>query len=80
MGTGTVGEVETQEEEEDDDQEDDFGSQLSLNCSTHENGAPTNRENGSSGQFGVFRTINKTIDGSQQSRELVTMTNLEMQP
>ena len=53
MGTGAGDEVETQEEEEDDDEEDDFGSQLSLNSWTHENGAPTNRETGSSDQFGV---------------------------
>ena len=77
MGTCTGDEVETQEEEE--DEQDDFGSQLSLNSSTHENGAPTNRETGSSDQFGVVRTINKTIDASQQSREFVTITNSEVQ-
>ena len=38
MGAGTGDEVQTQEEEEDDDEQDDFGSQLSLNSSTHENG------------------------------------------
>ena len=55
-------------------------SDLSLNSSTHENGAPTNRETGSSDQFGVFRTKNKTIEGSQQSREFVAMTNSETRP
>ena len=62
MGTGTGDEFETHKEE---DEQDDFGSQLSLNYSTHENGAPTNRETGSSDQFGVVRTKNKTIDASQ---------------
>ena len=56
----TGGEVETQEEEEDNDEQDDFRSQLSLNSSTHENGAPTNRETCSSDRFGVVRTIKKT--------------------
>ena len=78
METGAGDEVETQEEEEDDDEQDDFGSQLSLKSST--NGAPTNREIGSSDQFGVVRKINKTIDASQQSREFVTMTSSEVQP
>ena len=54
MGTGR-GDEETQEEEEDDDEQDDIGSQLSLNNSTHENGALTNRETGSSDRFGVAR-------------------------
>ena len=80
LGTGTGDEVETQEEEEDDDEHDDFGSQLSLNSSTHENGAPTNRETGSSDRLGVVKTKNKTIDASQQSREFVTMANSEVQP
>ena len=43
MGTGLGEEVETQEEKEDDDEQDYFGSQLSLNSSTQENRAPTNR-------------------------------------
>ena len=80
MGTCTGDEVETQEEEEDYGEQDDFGSQLSLNSSTHENGIPTNRETGSSDQFGVVRTINKAIEGSEQPREFVTMTNSEMRP
>ena len=80
MGTSTGDEVETRKEEENDDDQDDLVSQLSLNSSTRENGAPTNRETGFSDQLGVVRTINKTIYGSQQSREFATMTNLEVQP
>ena len=79
MGTGTGDEAETQEEEEDNDEQDDYGSQISLNSSTHENDAPTNRETGSSDRFGVVRLIDKTIDVSQQSIEFVTITNLEVQ-
>ena len=43
MGTGTGNEAETQEEEEYDDEQDDFGSQVSLNSSTQENDAYTDR-------------------------------------
>ena len=43
METGTGDEAETQEGEEDDDEEDDFGSQVSLNSSTQENDAYTDR-------------------------------------
>ena len=39
------------EEEEVDDEQDYFRSQLSLNSSTHENGAPTNRAIRSSDRF-----------------------------
>ena len=80
MITGTSEEVETQEEEEDNDEQDDFESQISLNSSNHENGASTNRATRTSDQFSVVRTKHKTIDGSQQSREFVTMTNSELQP
>ena len=80
MGTGTGEEVETQEEEEDNHEQDDFEYQINLYSSNHENGASINRETGSSDRFGVFRTKNKTIDGSQQSREFVTMSNSEVQP
>ena len=79
MGKGTGNEAETQEEEEDDDEQDDFGSQSSLKSSTHEIGAPTNRATGSSDRISVVRTINKTVDGSQQSRVFVIMMNLEVQ-
>ena len=46
MGTGTGDEAENQEEEEDDDGQNDFGSQVSLNSSTQENDAYTDRETG----------------------------------
>ena len=75
MGTGTGDEVETQEEEEDGDEQDDFGSQLSLNSSTHESGAPNNKETDTSDRFGVVRTINKTIDGSHQRNQKLIMKN-----
>ena len=64
MGTGTGDEAETQEEEEDNDEQDDFGSQVSLNSSTQENDAYTDKETGSIDQFGVVRTKNKTTNGS----------------
>ena len=79
LGSGTGDEVETQKEEEDDVEQDDLISQLSLNSSTHESGARTNRETGSSDQFGVLRTMNKTIYASQQSRNFVTIKNSEEQ-
>ena len=78
MGTGTGDEAGTQEEEEDDDGQDDFGSQVSLNSSTQENDAYTNREAGTMDQFGVVRTISKTTKGLGQSVDFVNMTNLEM--
>ena len=78
MGTGTGDEAETQEEEEDDDEQDDFGSQVSLNSSTQENDAYTDRETGSMDQIGVLRTISKTTNGSGQPGDFVTITNSEM--
>ena len=75
---GTGDEAETQEEEENDDEEDDFGSQVSLNSSTQENDAYTDRETGTMDQFGVVRTINKTTNGSGQSGDCVNLTKLEM--
>ena len=57
-----------EEMEEGDGDIDDFESQVSLNTSTHENGAYTNRETGSSDQFGVVRVKNKTIDGRAGER------------
>ena len=78
MGTGTGDEAENQEEEEDDDEQDDFGSQVSLNSSTQENDAYTDRETGPMDQFHVVRTISKTTNGSGQSGYFVTMTNSEM--
>ena len=79
MGTGKSDEAETQEEEEDDDEQDDFGSQVSLNSSTQENDAYTDRETGSMDQLGVVRTLSKTTNGSSQSVDFVTMTNSELQ-
>ena len=78
MGTGTGDEAETQKEEEDDDGQDDFGSQVSLNSSTQETGAYSDRETGSMDQFGVVRTISNTIKESGQSRDFVNMTISEM--
>ena len=80
MGSGKGDEAETQEEEEHDDEQDDFGSQVSLNRSTQENDAYTNRETGSTDRYGVVRTISKTTNGSNQSGDFVTMTNSEVQP
>ena len=62
MGSGD--EAETQEEEEDDDEQDDFGSQVSLNSSTQEIDAYTDRKTGPMDQFGRVRTISKTTNGS----------------
>ena len=78
MVTDTGDEAETQEEEEDDDRQDDFGFQVSLNSSTQENDAYTDREAGIMDQFGVVRTISKTTIGSAQSGYFVNMTNSEM--
>ena len=78
METGTGDEAETREEEEDDDGQDDFGSQVSLNSSTQENEAYTDREVGIIDKFGVVRTISKTTNGSGQSGDFVNMTNSEM--
>ena len=78
MGTGTSDEAETQEEEEADDEQDDFGSQVSLNSSTQENDAYTDRKTGPIDQFGIVRTINKTTKGSGQSVDPETMMSSEM--
>ena len=78
MGTGTGNEAETQEEEEDDDEQDDFGSQVSLNSSTQENDAYTDRGTGTMDQFGVVRTISNSTIGSVQSGDFANMTNSEM--
>ena len=78
MGTGTGDEAETQEEEEDGDGQDDFGSRVSLNSSTQENCAYTDRETGTMDQFGVVRTISNTIKESGQSRGFVKITKSEM--
>ena len=59
MGVGTGDEGESQEEEEDDEEQADFGSQVSLNSSTQENEAYTDRGTGTIDQFGVVRTGRK---------------------
>ena len=68
-----------QEEDQDKREIDGSESQVSLSSSTHENEAPADTENGYSDQFGAVRTINKTMDGLQQSRKFMTMTNSDMQ-
>ena len=75
MGTGDEGE--SQEEEEDDDEQVDFGSRVSLNSSTQQNEAYTDRETGTMDKFGVVRTISKETNTSGQSRDFVSMKNLE---
>ena len=77
MGVGTGDEGESQEEEEDDDEQVDFGSRVSLNNSTQENEAYTDRETGTMDKFGVLRTISKDTNTSGQSRDFVSMTNSE---
>ena len=79
MGTSTGNEGESQEEEEDDDEQVDFGSRVSLNSSTQENEAYTDRGTGTMDQFGVLRTISKTTNTPGQSGNFVTMTNSVMQ-
>ena len=78
MGVGTGDEGESQEEEEADDEQADFGSQVSLNSSSQENEAYTDRGTGTMDQFGVVRTISKTTNSSGQSRDFVSMTNSEI--
>ena len=77
MGVGTGDEGESQEEEEDDDEQVDFGSRVSLNSSTQENEAYTDRETGTMDKFGVVRTISKDTNTFGQSRDFVSMTNVE---
>ena len=72
MGAGTG------EEEEDDDEQVDFGSRVSLNSSTQEKEAYTDKGTGTMDQFGVVRTISKTTNTSGQSGDFVSMTNLEL--
>ena len=79
MGVGTGNEGESQEEEEVDEEQVDFGSQVSLNTSTQENEAYTDRETGTMDKFGVVRTISKDTNTSGQSRDFVSMTNSETQ-
>ena len=78
MGVGTGKEGESQEEEEDDDEQVDFGSRVSLNSSTQENEAYTDRETGAMDKFGVVRTISKDANTPGQSRDFASMTNSEI--
>ena len=78
MGAGTCDEGESQEEEEDKEEQVDFGSRVSLNFSTQENEAYTDRGTGTMNQFGVMRTNSKTTNTSGQSGDFVIMTNSEM--
>ena len=78
MGAGTGDEGESQEEEEDDDEHVEFGSRVSLNSSTQENEAYTDRGTGTMDEFGVVRTISKTTNTSGQSGDFVSMTISEM--
>ena len=77
MGVGTGDEGESQKEEEDDDDQVDFGSRVSLNISTQENEAYTDRETRAMDKFGVLRTISKDTNTSGQSRVFVSTTNSE---
>ena len=77
MGVSTGDEGESQEEEEDDDEQVDFGSRVSLNSSTQENEAYTDKETGTMDKFGMVRTISKVTNTSGQSRDFVSMTNSE---
>ena len=78
MGVGTGDEGESQEAEVNDEEQADFGSQVSLNSSTQENEAYTDRGTGTMDHFDVVRTISKTTNTSGQSRDFVSMTNSEM--
>ena len=78
MGAGTGDKGESQEEEEDDDEQVDFESRVSLNSSTQQNEAYTDRGTGAMDQFGVVRTISKIANTSGQSGDFVSMTNSEM--
>ena len=77
MGVGTGNEGESQEEEEYDEGQVDFGSQVSLNSSTQENEAYTDRETGTIDKLGVVRTISKDANTSGQSRDFASMKNSE---
>ena len=77
MGVGTGNEGESQEKEEDNEEQVDFGSQVSLNSSTQENEAYTDRETGTMDKFGVVRTISKDANTSGQSKDFASMTKSE---
>ena len=75
MGVGTGNEGESQEEEEYNEEQVDFGHQVSLNSSTQENEAYTDRDTGFMDKFGVVRTISKDANTSGQSKDFASMTN-----
>ena len=75
MGVGTGNEGESQEEEEYNEEQVNFGSQVSLNSSTQENEAYTDRETGTMDKVGVVKTISKDTNTSGQSRGFAGMTN-----
>ena len=77
-GTGDEGEPQEEEDHDDDDEQIENGSRVSLNSSTQENEAYTDRVTGTMDQFGVVRTISKTTNTSGQSGDFVSMTNSEM--
>ena len=52
---------------------------MGLHSSTHDFKASKNMETGYSDRLGTVRTINKSIDRLQQSREFMTITNSDMQ-
>ena len=78
MGKCTGDEGESQGKKEDNEEQADFESQVSLNSSTQENEAYTDRGTGTMVQFGVVRTISKTTNSSGQSGVFVSLTNSEM--
>ena len=78
LGAGTGDKGESHEEEEDDDEQVDFCSRVSLNSSTQENEAYTDRGTGTMDQFGVVRTVSKSTNTSAQSGDFASMTNSEM--
>ena len=57
MGAGTGDEGEFQEKEKDDDEQFDFGSRVSLNSSTQEKEAYTNKGTGTMDQFDLTKLI-----------------------
>ena len=75
MGKGTIDEVHTHKEDDDNGEIDESESQVRLSISTHEIEAFNNMKNGYMDQFSAVRTINKTLDGIQHSREFMATEN-----
>ena len=78
MGAGRGDEGESQDQEEDKDEQVDSGSRVSLNSSTQENEAYTDKGTATMDQIGVVRTISITTNTSGQSGDFVSIKNLEM--